>query len=326
MAKAGKPKKPANKKMAGGLKAASGIRRRKLTKRQLRQEAKKAIQKRRPPPGSFRLTWQVLGTLKKFWKPLGGIVLVYLILNIIFASGISNLSTAVGNIKSNLNTTSGVQNHTLALAFSGFASLVGSAGASGSSTGSVLQSALIVLESLVIIWALRQLLAGQKIGVKQAYYQSTSQLIPFMLVILVIILQLLPLTVGAAAFQLVQSSLVGSSGVISAFLVILFCLLAAWSFYMVSGSVFALYIVTLPGMHPRKALRSAKNLVRFRRFAVLRRVLFLPIFIFVVMAVLIMPAILTVVVLAAPLFYLLGMLAILFIHTYLYSLYRALLE
>ena len=251
--------------------------------------------------------------------------MVYLILNIIFASGISNLSSAVEGIKTNLSSTGNSQNHPLAAAFSGFTSLVSSAGSSGSATGSVLQSVLIVLESLVIIWALRQLLAGAAVGVKQAYYQSTGPLIPFLLVIFVIILQLLPISLGAGALSLIQGSLANGSGVIAAIFVVLFGLLASWSFYMVSGSVFALYIVTLPDMHPRKALRSAKNLVRFRRLAVMRRVVFLPIFILIVMGALIIPCILVFTPLVAPLFYVLSMLAILFVHTYLYSLYRSLL-
>ncbi|HSX17795.1 MAG TPA: hypothetical protein VLE51_00340, partial [Candidatus Saccharimonadales bacterium] len=74
------------------------------------------------------------------------------------------------------------------------------------------------------------------------------------------------------------------------------------------------------------ALRSAKNLVKFRRWQLMRRIVFLPIFILVVMAALVVPLILFVSFLVAPVFYILSMLAILFIHTYLYSLYRSLLE
>ncbi len=320
MAKAVKPKKSTKT-----VSTPAG-RTRKLTKKQSKLKDKKQSQKYTPIPGSFKLIWQVTLNIKKFWKPLLGIVLVYLVLNIIFASGISNINTAVSSIKDNLNSSSGSQAHPLATAVSGFTSLVGSAGSSGSATGSVLQSVLVVLESLVIIWALRQLLAGATIGIKQAYYQSTGPLVPFLLVIFVIVLQLLPISLGAALFHLVSTSLSGVSGVITTVIFILFGLLALWSFYMISGSIFALYIVTLPDMHPRKALRSAKNLVRFRRLAVMRRVVFLPIFIMVVMGILIVPCILFLTPLVAPLFYVLGMVSILFIHTYLYSLYRSLLS
>jgi hypothetical protein len=317
--------KKVSKKIAAKATANNSPRIRKLNKKQTKLKAKKDVQKRTPLPGGFRLTIQVVKTLKQFWKPLGGIVLVYLVLNIIFASGVSNLSSAVGDIKDNLNSTSSSQSHPLAAAFSGFTSLVGSAGSSSSGTGSTLQGVLIVLESLVIIWALRQLLAGASIGVKQAYYQSMGPLVPFLLVVFVIVIQLLPISIGAGLFSLITTSIAGVSGLVMAIITVLFVLLAAWSFYMVSGSIFALYIVTLPGMHPKKALRSAKNLVKFRRLSVLWRVTFLPIFILVVMAVLIVPTILIFTPLVAPLFYVLGMLAILFVHTYLYSIYRSLI-
>lgn len=323
MAKKVESKKPLKKSVSKSA-ISSSSRTRKLTKKQTKAKQKKDTGKRTPILGSFKLTWQVVGTLRKFWKPLAGIVVVYLILNIVFASGVSNLSSAVSTIKDNLNS-SGSQSHPLTAAFSGFTSLVGSAGSSGSATGSVLQSVLIVLESLVIIWALRQLLAGASIGVKQAYYQSTGQLVPFLLVVVVIIIQLLPITLGSAGLSLVLTSLASSSGVITLIFVFLFTLLAGWSLYMVSGSIFALYIVTLPDMQPRRALKSAKNLVIFRRMAVMRRVIFLPIFILAVMGLLIVPLILVFTPLVAPLFYVLSMLAILFVHAYLYSFYRNLL-
>src|SRR6266404_9945658 len=82
--------------------AAAG-RTRKLTKKQAKGKVKKAVKTRKPLSGSFKLTAQVFGILKRYWKPLGGIVLVYLLLNIVFASGISNVSSAFESIKANLN-------------------------------------------------------------------------------------------------------------------------------------------------------------------------------------------------------------------------------
>lgn len=278
-----------------------------------------------PLPNVFKLSGQVFAIFKKNWRTLLGIVLVYLVLNIIFASGLSNLTSAVNDIKANLNTSSGLTAHPLAKAVSGFGSLVGSAGVSGSSTGSVLQSVLFVLESLVIIWSLRQLLAGKSIGVKEAYYHSMYPLVPFMLIIFVIILELLPITVGATFLTAVLTSAVSSLAIASWLSWVFFLLLGGWSFYMLSSSIFALYIVTLPEMMPRDALRSAKNLVRYRRWGIIGRVLYLPIFILIAMAIIIVPLILVASFLVAPVFYFLSMLSILFIHAYLYSIYRGLL-
>lgn len=303
--------------------AAATGRTRKLTKKQVKHKAKKAVKTRKPLIGAYKLTARVFSILRQNWKTLGGIVLVYLLLNVVFASGISNISSAFANIKTNLNATG---SSGLLHAAGGFSSLVGSAGSSGSATGSTLQSVLFIIESLVIIWALRHLLSGQVVSVKEAYYKSTTPLVPFLLVILVIIIQLLPVTIGAAVLAAIATSVFAGSGAATVVSALAFVLLAGWSIYMVSASIFALYIVTLPNIQPRQALRSARDLVQFRRLLVIRKVLFLPLFILLAMGVIIVPLILYVSAIVPVVFYGLSMLAILFIHTYLYSLYRGLIE
>lgn len=320
MHKAESKKKPAAKT----AKSVAAARLRKPTRKQARAKAKKEARVRGPIPGSFKLTGQVVGIFKKHWKILGGIVLIYLILNIVFASGIGSLSSSVSSIKADLNSSSN-QAHPVISGASGFLTLVSSAGASGSSTGSALQMVLVVIESLVIIWALRQLLAGNRIGIKQSYYNAMTPLVPFLIVGFFIILQLLPAVIGAAAFSTVATSLGSASGLWTVAFGVLFAALAMWSVYMLSASIFAIYIVTLPGMFPRASIKSAANLVRYRRWIILRRVLFLPVLLLVVMGVIIIPLILYATFLVVPVFYALGMLVILFIHAYLYNLYRGLL-
>lgn len=169
---------------------------------------------------------------------------------------------------------------------------------------------------------LRQLLANKSITVKQSYYNSTAQLVPFLLVIGMMILHLIPLAIGSS---LAGAVFANSTGLIVILASIIFALLAAWSLYLLTSSVFALYIVTLPDMQPFQALRSAKNLARFRRWSIMRRMLFLPILVLVAMCLIVVPLIMFATVLVAPVFYALSMLSLLFIHTYLYSLYRGLL-
>jgi len=320
MPKAESAKKPATK----SAKTAATARVRKATRKQARVKAKTEARVRGQIPGSFSLAKQVFHIFKSYWKPLGGIVLVYLILNIVFASGIGNLSNSVSSIKADLNSSSN-HAHPVVAGASGFLTLVSSAGAGSSSTGSALQMVLIVIESLVIIWALRQLLAGNKIGIRQSYYNAMTPLVPFLIVGFFIVLQLLPAIIGAAAFSTVATSISSASGLWTVLFGALFVGLAAWTIYMLSASVFAIYIVTLPGMFPRAALKSAANLVRYRRWPILRRVLFLPILLLLIMGVIMIPLILYATFLVVPVFYILSMLVILFIHSYLYSLYRGLL-
>jgi hypothetical protein len=237
--------------------------------------------------------------------------LVYALLDIVFASG---LFDGANSALSNSNK---------------FTSALGSYGSILSSVGNsdqtaTMQSVLLIIESLVIIWALRHLFSGEKISVKQAYYHSMAPLIPFLLVLFVIILQLLPLTIGSALLAVILSTLYGNT-VVGGLFSILFVLLAAWSIYMLTSSVFAMYIVTLPNMQPLQALRSAKNLVKSKRWQLVRRLLFLPFFIIIVMGIFIVPLIIFAQFLVVPMFFVLAMFSVLFAHTYLYGLYKRLL-
>jgi hypothetical protein len=294
-------------------KPAAAARMRNATKKQSKQKIKKQVRSRSPVPGSFILVSQTFKFIKEHWRPLSGIVLVYGFANLIFASGLlSNASSVIGNSNSKhfsdaLNTFSSL--------FTG----------NGYNQTATMQSILLVIESLTIIWALRHLFSGEKIKVKDAYYHSSTPLIPFIIVVFVIVLQLLPLTISSAILAIVLSSITGNAAIEFIF-TLLFIVFSFWSIYMVSSSVFALYIVTLPNMQPRSALRSAKNLVHFRRWHIVRRLLFLPLFIIIFMALFMVPLILYAKFLVTPTFFVLSMLAILFAHTYLYSLYKGLLD
>lgn len=269
-------------------------------------------------PGSFNLTFHSFEIIRRHWKILGGIAAVYLVASALVASGLSNFISELTSIKQqqDLADKSG-----LSAAFSSFSELLGG----NSQTGSAMQSLLIVILSLVIIWSLRQLLAGEKITIKQAYYQSMFPFVPFALIIFVIIIQLLPITIGTAALGIILSSVFTNDALVTVITTIVFALLAGWSIYMLTTSVMALYIVTLPDMHPRDALRSAKNLVKGRRWQLMRRLVYLPIFVLLVMILAVLPLILVLPPAAVAAFYLLGTTAIFFSHAYLYSLYRSLI-
>ena len=293
---------------------------RKLTGKQKRALAKKEAHKRPPVIGSLSLIRQSLSTIRQFWKPLLGIILVYLILDVIFAGAISNIHARAADIRLQLQ-----NGHSVWNILSSIGSLMGN-GPLSSQTTSLLQLLIVILGSLVIIWALRHLLAAKSISVKQAYYQSMTPLIPFVLVLAVIFIQLLPPTLGAAIINAIVATVVNSTGLLTVIFILIFTLLALWSVYMISSSIFALYIVTLPEMQPLQALRSAKNLVKYRRWQILRRLIFLPLLLVIAGAILIAPFVLYVPFLAVPLFYILGVAALLFAHTYIYSLYRSLIE
>jgi hypothetical protein len=206
-----------------------------------------------------------------------------------------------------------------------FGVLLGSVGSASSDVASLYQSIIIILASLVVIWSLRQLHAGEKISVKGAFYKSTYPLIPFLLVLLVIGIQLLPLAVAGLLYAIVFGQALAVTVIESALWLVLIFLLVVLSLYMIVSSVFAAYIVTLPDVTPMQSLRSARDLVRHRRWTVMRKMLFLPLVLVVAAGIIMIPVILFITPVAEFLFLALSMFSVVVIHSYLYSLYRELL-
>jgi hypothetical protein len=181
------------------------------------------------------------------------------------------------------------------------------------------------LVSLALIWSLRQVAGGNHFRVRDAFYNSTYPLVQALFVLLIICIQLLPGAAGAALINLLLVSGV-VIGVWPQVIVGLICtVLIAWSCYMLAASLFAGYIVTLPGVTPREALYKAKQLVRHRRALVLRKIVFLPLCLLFVAALIMIPLAVLLTPVAPFIFYLLTLTAVPVSHAYMYTLYRELL-
>lgn len=266
-----------------------------------------------------------LKLVKRHWKLFGSIVVIYGILNVLLVRGLSgglNLVQLQDSLKeltqgnwSNLNSS-----------FVIFGYLLGTATSTVSDVASTYQTFLVIYISLVTIWALRHAWNAKRVQVSQALYEGIAPLIQFILVLAVVFLQLIPFYIGSFAFQTVNTSGLAVTGVEKMVWGVLYAVLALFSLYMVTSSLFALYIVTLPGMRPVKALRSARNLVRYRRFTVLRKILFLPVILMVIAGAIFIPLIMVAPAVVEPLFFIASMVSIVLIHSYMYSLYKELLK
>ena len=279
--------------------------------------------------GRLSAAWQLARTAAlTLWQHrvlFIGITVVYGLLNLVLVRGFAN-GTDVASLKTQLGQIFNGDFGPLASSLTIFIVLIGSAGNGTSSTAGAYQALLVIVASLAIIWALRQVLSGTRPRIRDAYYKGMSPLIPFILVLLVIGLQLLPLLVGSTLYSLVISNGIAVYFVEKLIWGLLFAGLAGLSLYMISSSIFALYIVTLPDMTPLKALRSARELVRYRRWTVLRKLLVLPVLLVAVAAVVMLPIIVWLTPLAQWVFFALTMLAIAAVHGYAYTLYRELLN
>jgi hypothetical protein len=251
-----------------------------------------------------------------------GVAIVYGLLNLILVQGLAS-SSEISTLKSEIQK-GGTKALTSSIGV--FTVLVGSSGNDSSSTAGAYQVPLTIVASLAIIWTLRQVKSGHKIRIRDAYYKGMYPLIPFILVLLVLVVQLIPLIIGAGIYSAVVTNgiAIGFIEHLASFMI--FLVLGFWSLYMLCGSIFAIYIVTLPDMTPMKALRSAKQLVKFRRLSVFRKLIFLPLVLLVVAAIIMLPIILLTTFLAQWVFFILTMLALLVAHSYIYTVYRELIS
>ncbi|MCA9332095.1 hypothetical protein KC968_04105 [Candidatus Saccharibacteria bacterium] len=322
-----KPKKstkPTNKKYANKVSVKARLKR--IPVRVRNKVVAKIRQKDKQPrptkklSGSFRLLIDSASLLRQHWKLFCGITLVYFFLIVLLAGGLSGL-TSVKDLKSTFVQEFGNLTASLAL----FGMVVGTTGNTTSATGSIYQTLVVLIVSLATIWALRQILAGEKIRVRDAFYKGMYPLVPFVLVLLFICILFIPAMVSGFIFNVV---ILGGLAINVLELVLWMALIISLlllTLYLVTTRIFAIYIVTLPDMQPVAAIKAAKKIVRYRRWAIIRKLLFLPFIMVIIAAIIILPLIVYAPVTVQVVFVLLSMFALVFAHTYAYSLYKELL-
>jgi hypothetical protein len=304
--------------------ADNSVRLRPLTKRQSAKK-EKTQQKQRPLPSAWKILASSLHHLYRNKKLFLGILAIYGVLYILFIKGLGT-NFQLGSLRENLQDTFGGSLGALGTGVALYGLLLGSAGNASSEVAGAYQTALVIIVSLALIWALRQTYAqNTKVRIRDSFYKSMYPLVPFILVALVIMLQFLPALIVSSLYSVVQSNGLAVSGVEQTVAAIVLAGGLLLSLYFVSSSLFALYIVTLPDGTPLSALRAAKKLVRFRRAAIIRKVLFLPIILLLFSAVILIPLIIFLAPAAEVLFMTFTILALGVVHTYFYTLYRSLL-
>lgn len=253
-----------------------------------------------------------------------GILLIYAVVNFLLAQSITG-----GMNVNNLKATSNSLFHGQFQAFSGgltvFAVLLGSE--AGTYKSYSYGFILLLIVSLALIWTIRQLsnVSQTKVRIRDAFYQGMYPFIPFIIVLLVIALELVPLIIGGAIYT--DSILNGVAVTIpeKAAFVFITVGLAAITAYWLTGSIFALYIVTLPGMTPIKALKTASQLVSKRRLQILLRLICLPLGLLIAYMIIMLPVIIWIAPISQFVLILLIFLSIAIVNSYLYSLYQDLL-
>ena len=239
-----------------------------------RQDYKRSLKM----PGYWSFANHVRSILWKNWRLFGGLALVYAVATIVISG--FGAQESYGNLASALKDSSGD-------VFKGNFGPISQAGlllittiTTGLSPNlteaqSVLGGLALFFGWLATIWLLRNTLAGHKPRLRDGLYNSGSPVLATVLVGFIITLQLLPAAIAIIVYGAAQTSGLLESGV-SAMLV--WCgvgLLSLLSIYWITSSFIAMVIVTLPGMYPMHAIRSAGDLVVGRRLRVLFRLAWL---------------------------------------------------
>lgn len=223
-------------------------------------------------PGYWSFTKQVFTMLWKNKKTFFALVLVFTSLAFLLSNAMSQntyqqLKDAMNEMKDN--------------GFNGFFTTIGIFSGvvinytTGSSATSPSQQAANVLIGLFAwlsaVWLVRAISAGQKPKMRDGLYSSGSPVIALMVLILVLLIQLIP----AAAAVIIYGAL-SASGMLSQTIILMLAggasiLVITLSAFWILSTLFAMIIVTLPGMYPFRALRLAGDIVTGRRVRILFR-------------------------------------------------------
>lgn len=219
----------------------------------------------------------LIGTIKHIWQHkrlFFGVILIYFLLNLIFVKGLTS-SVDIPALKTELQKTGNLNSITLGTAM--LSAAVGPSNNSGAEIANLYQTIIVIICSLAFIWLFRQTYETKpstiKIKIKQPFYEGMSAIIPFIFLLLLVGLQLLPMIIGISVFSVVQAGGLAATTTETALWGTFALLLGLTSFYMISASIFSLIIVTLPDMTPMQAYKNAKKIVASRRWLIMRKFL-----------------------------------------------------
>ena len=144
---------------------------------------------------------------------------------------------------------------------------------------------------LTTVWLLRAIMAGAKPKMRDGLYNAGAPIIPTIFVGFVAILQMIPIAVVLYGYSAAVGSGLLEGGVEAMLFWSAAIMLALLSAYWLTSTFIAMVVVTLPGMYPLQALRTAGDLVIGRRIRILLRLLWMFLLVAVVWALIAIPTI-----------------------------------
>jgi hypothetical protein len=144
---------------------------------------------------------------------------------------------------------------------------------------------------LTTVWLLRAIMAGAKPKMRDGLYNAGAPIIPTIFVGFVAILQMIPIAFVLYGYSAAVGSGLLEGGVEAMLFWSAAIMLALLSAYWLTSTFIAMVVVTLPGMYPLQALRTAGDLVIGRRIRILLRLLWMFLLVAVAWALIAIPTI-----------------------------------
>lgn len=145
---------------------------------------------------------------------------------------------------------------------------------------------------LTTVWLLRQLLAGNKVKLRDALYNAGSPIISTLLLGVVLVVQLIPVGIAVLGYSAASATGLLAGGVEAMLFWIGAALLGTLSLYLITTTFIAMIIITIPGMYPMRALKTAGDVVVGRRLRILVRLVWAGLCIAIAWALVLIPFIL----------------------------------
>jgi hypothetical protein len=305
--------------------------------RSFKKTDSREVKRRLKLPGYFAFSSQVWRTIwqnKRFYLKFFLLFLVFsiVLLGVLNQETYTNFRSQLNEAESSGSTNFGVLKYvTLAVS-----AVTSSSSGSVSEGQTVVGVLMFIIGWLMLVWALRQFLAKQRrVRLRDALYSSGTSLVSTLFVLGVAVLQLIPLALCFIIYNALSGVGLINAGIAIENMIFwaILALVVALTLYWWTSTFIALVIVTLPGMYPGEALRMAGDIVVGRRLRILYRLLYMmcPVllaWIVVLLPVVILDNIIQVnwLPLVPMAVLLLTTLTIIWVATYIYLLYRKLVE
>ncbi|HRN97223.1 MAG TPA: hypothetical protein PLZ58_02130 [Candidatus Saccharibacteria bacterium] len=246
-------------------------------------------------PGYFAFTTYVHKTLWKNRKLIAAMVVVYALLTALMV-GVASQDTYT-TLSDTLRETGGSifdgnfgELGKASLLF--IAAMTGGLSQTLTEVQQVYAAILGLMVWLTTVWLLRNILAGHKVKLRDGLYNASAPILSTFVVVIVMLVQLLPFALALIGYSAAMASGLLAGGVEAMIFWLSAGLLTALSLYWITSTAVALVVVTLPGMYPFRAIKTAGDLVVGRRLRILLRMLWMGLMISLVWIVIMIPIIL----------------------------------